>query len=286
MNTRDRTHRLGTFVLTLALLGSGIGSAMAQGEDSANLPGPLREVGFEQRLGEELPLDTVFTNEAGDQVRLGDYFGERPVVLTLVYYECPMLCIMVLDGLATSLDILTFEPGDQYEVVVLSFDPREDHVLATSKKRQFLQQLGREGAGEGIHFLTGTQESIDAVTDAVGFTYTYDEENDEFAHAAGLTVATAEGRISRYLFGIEYAPKDLRLALVESAQNKIGSAVDQLLLFCYNYDPTTGRYGAATMRLVQAGGAVTILAIVLFVVLSRRRDQRLAHASNQDSTQS
>lgn len=256
--------------------------AYARAEESADLPGPLREVGFEQRLGEQIPLDTVFTNEAGEEVRLGDYFTDRPVVLALVYYECPMLCNMILTGMITSLDILTFTPGDEYEVVVVSFNPREDHYLATAKKRDYMAQFDRPGTEGGFHFLTGEPASIDALTEAVGFTYVYDAEKDEYAHASGLTVVTSEGKISRYLFGIEYAPKDLRLALVESAQLKIGSAVDQLLLFCYNYDPTTGKYGAATMRLVQAGGAVTVLALLLFIVLSRRRDQHLASTSNQE----
>jgi protein SCO1 len=253
--------------------------------ESGDLPGPLREVGFEQRLGEELPLDTVFRDETGQEVRLGDFFTDRPVVLALVYFECPMLCQMILDGLVSSLDILTFTPGNEYEVVVVSFDPREDHVVAAAKKRNYMTQFGRPGTEAAFHFLTGEPASIDALTQAVGFSYVYDAEKDEFAHASGITVVTGEGRISRYLFGIEYPPKDLRLALVESAQMKIGSAVDQLLLFCYNYDPTTGKYGAATMRLVQAGGVVTVLALLSFIVLARRRDQQLTSASNQEHTE-
>jgi protein SCO1 len=253
--------------------------------ESGDLPGPLREVGFEQRLGEELPLDTVFRDETGQEVRLGDFFADRPVVLALVYFECPMLCQMILDGLVSSLDILTFTPGNEYEVVVVSFDPREDHVVAAAKKRNYMTQFGRPGTEAAFHFLTGEPASIDALTQAVGFSYVYDAEKDEFAHASGITVVTGEGRISRYLFGIEYPPKDLRLALVESAQMKIGSAVDQLLLFCYNYDPTTGKYGAATMRLVQAGGVVTVLALLSFIVLARRRDQQLTSASNQEHTE-
>lgn len=279
-NLRNTT-KLALALGALALLATPV---RAQTE-SGNLPGPLREVGFEQRLGEDLPLDTVFRDETGQEVRLGDFFTDRPVVLALVYFECPMLCQMILDGLVSSLDILTFTPGNEYEVVVVSFDPREDHVVASAKKRNYMTQFGRPGTEAAFHFLTGEPASIDALTQAVGFSYVYDAEKDEFAHASGITVVTSEGRISRYLFGIEYPPKDLRLALVESAQMRIGSAVDQLLLFCYNYDPTTGKYGAATMRLVQAGGAVTVLALLLFIVLARRRDQQLASASNQEHTE-
>lgn len=278
---RGRTA-LALCVLSLLLLAVAPLGARAQEEKTGDLPGPLREVGFEQRLGEQLPLDAVFTNEAGEEVRLGDYFTDRPVVLALVYFECPMLCNMIMTGMITSLDILTFTPGNEYEVVVVSFDPREDHYLATAKKRMYMEQYDRPGTEGGFHFLTGEQASIDALTEAVGFSYVFDEEKDEFAHASGLTVVTSEGKISRYLFGIEYAPKDLRLALVESAQLKIGSAVDQLLLFCYDYDPSTGKYGAATMRLVQAGGAVTVLGLLVFIVLSRRRDKQVASTPNQE----
>ena len=274
--------KLASVMLGALLFATPPAIATAQDEQPGDLPGPLREVGFEQRLGEQVPLDAIFRNEAGEEVRLGDYFTDRPVVLALVYFECPMLCNMILTGMISSLDILTFTPGEEYEVVVVSFDPREDHYLATAKKRESMAQYDRPGTEGGFHFLTGEQGSIDALTQAVGFTYVFDEAEDEFAHASGLTVLTSEGKISRYLFGIEYAPKDLRLALIESAQLKIGSAVDQLLLFCYDYDPTTGKYGAATLRLVQAGGAVTVLALLVFIVLSRRRDQQLVRASNQE----
>jgi protein SCO1/2 len=256
--------------------------ALAQTAPDGSLPSPLREVGFEQRLGEEIPLDLPFTNSEGNEVLLGEYFGsERPVVLALVYYECPILCSMVLGGLVSSLDVLTFDPGEDYEVVVVSFDPGETAELAALKRKNTLDQLGREGADEGVHFLTGDPASIDALTAAVGFSYTYDEDTDQYAHASGVTILTPEGKVSRYLFGVEYAPKDMRLALVESAQLKIGSAVDQLLLFCYLYDPQTGKYGAATMNLVRLGGGITLLGVVGFIVLSRRRDRLFANTQNK-----
>lgn len=256
-------------------------------EDDGTLPGPLREVGFDQNLGDDLPLDTVFTDEAGNEVRLGQFFqGDRPAVLALIYFDCPMLCNMILNGLISSLDILTFEPGTDYDVVVVSFDPTEDHYLAAAKKRGYMEQFGRPGTEGGFHFLTGDQANIDVLTEAVGFRYVYDEETDEFAHASGVTVVTPEGTISRYLFGVEYAPKDLRLALVESGESKIGSAVDQLLLFCFAYDPTTGQYGAATMNLIRLGGAITLLAILAFIIVSRRRDRNVARIANQELPQS
>ena len=285
-------RRLATVLTLVTLVAATVPAQARYGKqetlsNDGSLPGPLREVGFEQKLGETIPLDLVFTDEKGEQVEIGSFFQpERPVVLALVYYECPMLCNLILNGLIGSLDILTFDPGTDYDVVVISFDPGEDHFLAAAKKRGYMEQFGRPGTETGFHFLTGEQESIDAIADAIGFTYTYDEESDEYAHAAGITVLTPEGTISRYLFGAEYAPKDLRLALVDSGDSKIGSAVDQLLLFCYSYDPATGKYGAATMRLVRLGGALTLLAVLAFIVISRRRDQRMARVANREVTQS
>jgi len=273
--------RITGLVLILGLLSAAM-PAVAQAPPDQDLPSPLREVGFEQRLAEDVPLDLPFVDSEGNDVLLGDYFGtERPVVLALVYFECPILCSMVLGGLVSSLDVLTFEPGQDYEVVVVSFDPGETPELAALKRTNTLDQLGREGAEKGIHFLTGDPASIDALTAAVGFSYVYDEATDQYAHASGVTILTPEGKVSRYLFGVEYAPKDMRLALVESAQLKIGSAVDQLLLFCYLYDPQTGKYGAATMNLVRLGGGITVLGVLGFIALSRRRDRRLTANSNQ-----
>lgn len=280
-----RAHRL-TPILWSVLTLAAVTVASAQQAPIKDMPRPLREVGFEQKLGETVPGDLVFTDSKGEEVRLGDYFGEKPVVLALVYYECPMLCDMVLSGLISSLDILTYDAGNQYEVVVVSFDPGETPELAAVTKQKYVERYGREGSEEGFHFLVGDPGPIEAITDAVGFSYAYDEDKDEYAHAAGVTVLTPNRQISRYLFGIEYAPKDLRLALVESSENKVGSVVDQLLLYCYAYDPETGSYGAATMNILRFGGVLTVGAMLAFIFLSRRRDRRRSSASTEDLAQS
>ena len=241
---------------------------------ATNLPPALTEVGIDQHLGEELPLDAEFTNEAGQTVRLGDYFGERPVLLTFVYYECPMLCTLVINGVVDSLRELPFEPGRDIEMVTISIDPGETPDLAVAKKANYLEQLGKDGAEQGWHFLTGSEESISKVTEAAGFRYIYNEESDEYAHASGIMVVTPEGQLSHYFFGIEYPSRDLRLALVEASDGKIGSPVDQLLLFCYQYDAATGKYSPAIMNFVRAGCALTILTIGILVVGSIRREAK------------
>ena len=234
----------------------------------------LRDLGFDQRLGGSLPLDAVLRNEHGAEVRLGDFFGDKPVVLSLVYYECPMLCTLSLNGLVSAMDVLSFDVGEEYEVVTLSFEAKETPELARAKKATYIERYGREGADEAWHFLTGDADQIRRVTEATGFRYAWDDETQQYAHPSGILVATPEGRIARYLYGIEYAPKDLRLALVEASEEKIGSPVDQLLLFCYQYDPTTGRYGAVAMNMVRAGGVLTVLALGSFWAVMWRRDRR------------
>jgi protein SCO1/2 len=236
----------------------------------------LREIGFDQRLGASLPLDATFRDETGRLVPLGHYFGSRPVVLSLVYYDCPMLCTLGLNGLVSALDVLPFAPGGEFELVTVSFAPAETPALAAAKKAAYLRRYQRAGAAAGWHFLTGEAEPIRRLTEAVGFRYAWDAETRQYAHAAGIVVATPEGRIARYLYGIEYAPKDLRLALVESSQGRIGSVVDHALLFCYRYDPVRGRYGATVMRLVQAGGLLTVLGLGGFVLTMLRRERRRA----------
>jgi protein SCO1/2 len=239
----------------------------------------LQEIGFDQKLGGEVPKGLVFRDETGKDVRLGDYFQGRPVVLSLVYYECPMLCTISLNGLAGALEVLSFVPGEEFEVVTVSFDPRETEALAAAKKEAYLTRYGREGAHEGWHFLTGPQESIDALTRAVGFRYAWDEPTRQFAHPAGILVATPEGKISHYLFGVEYSPKDLRLALVEAAGGTIGGLADQALLYCFQYDASQGRYSAAILNIVRAGGALTVLAIVgLILFLTLRRGEKARSA--------
>jgi protein SCO1/2 len=234
-------------------------------------PGVLQEIGFDQRLGETVPLDLAFADEAGQAVRLSDYFGKKPVVLSLVYYECPMLCTLSLNGLAGALEVLSFVPGQEFEVVTLSFDPTETPVLAAAKKKAYLSRYKRPGAHAGWHFLTGRKESVEALTRAVGFRYVWDEATKQFAHPAGLLVLTPEGRISRYLFGVEYAPKDLRLALVDAAGGRIGNPVDQLLLYCYQYDPRAGRYSASILNLVRLLGALTVLGLGAFILIASRK---------------
>jgi protein SCO1/2 len=242
------------------------------GSADNGLPKALDKVGIDQKLNEQLPLDIIFRDEAGQEVRLGQYFNQgRPVLISLVYYECPLLCNEVLNGLAGSLKTLSFDVGKEFEVVTVSFDARETPQLAAAKKDSYMARYGREGAAKGWHFLTGEQKSIDALTQAVGFRYAYDESQKQFAHASGIMLATPEGKLSRYFYGIEYAPKELRLSIVEASANKVGSPVDQLLLYCFHYDPSTGKYGLAIMNIVRLAGVITVVGIALLIVLLRRQ---------------
>jgi protein SCO1/2 len=234
-------------------------------------PGVLQEVGFDQHLGETVPLDLDFTDETGKSVRLADYFGKKPVVLSLVYYKCPMLCTISLNGLAGALEVLSFVPGREFEVVTVSFDPAEGPALAAAKKRAYMARYRRKEAHAGWHFLTGPKESVEALTRAVGFRYVWDEATKQFAHPAGLLVLTPEGRISQYLFGVEYAPKDLRLALVDAGGGRIGNVADQLLLYCYRYDPQTGSYSAQVLNLVRLLGVLTVLGLGGFMLMANRK---------------
>ena len=248
-------------------------------ETSVNgLPKALQDVKIEQKLNEQLPLDLTFRNEQGETVRLGDYFGKKPVVLSLVYYQCPMLCNQVLNGMVTSFKVLNFKAGEEFEVVTVSFDPLETAELARAKKTSYvnyLPQAKRAAAAQGWHFLTGDQENIRRLTEAIGFHYYFDAATDQFAHGSAIYVATPQGKLSHYFYGIEYSPKDLRLSLVEASANKIGSPVDQLLLYCYHYDPATGKYGPVVMNMVRLGGIATLLAIgIMFVVMRRRTAAR------------
>ncbi len=240
---------------------------------AAERPPIIREIGFDQRLGSSVPLDAALRDEAGRAVRLGDYFGRKPVVLNLVYFDCPMLCTVSLSGLASALDLVSFTPGQEFELVTISFDPRETPGLAAAKKKTYLARYRRSGAEAGWHFLTGDASSIDRITKAVGFRYAWDEETRQFAHPAGLVVLTPAGTIARYMFGIEYAPKDLRLALVESGEGKIGGPVDDFLLYCYQYNPLTGRYSARVLEAVRLLGVLTVLALGGLIVTLRRRER-------------
>jgi protein SCO1/2 len=240
------------------------------------LPPVLRQVGFDQRLNAQVPLDLAFNDEAGQPIRLGDYFGSKPVILVLAYYRCPMLCTQVLNGLVRALLDITFDVGKEFNVVTVSFDPRETPALAAAKKKTYLERYGRPGAEAGWHFLTGTEDSIRRLTVAVGFRYTYDAKKDQFAHASGIMVLTPSGKISRYFYDITYSPRDVRLGLVEASANRIGSPVDQILLYCFHYDPAEGRYGVIIMNFVRLGGVLTVVAIGTFLFIMWRQERRKA----------
>jgi protein SCO1/2 len=255
-------------------------AALAQSTQPAppaqGLPPALRDVGWDQRIGEKLPLDLPLRDEAGRAVRLGDYFGKRPVVLSFVYYGCPMLCTLSLNGLVSAMGVLSLDPGREYEVVTVSFDPRDGPEQAAAQKQAYLKRLRREGAGAGWHFLTGDAAGLGRLTQAAGFRYAWDDETRQFAHPAGVVLATPDGTLARYLFGIEYAPRDLRYGLVEASAGRLGTPLDQVVLYCYNYDPTTGRYGVVIMRVVRLGGVATVLALAGFVGLMLRRERAQA----------
>ena len=254
------------------------GSMEAPGLASTVVPKQLEGVSFQQRLNTQLPLDTPFKDEHGRDVTLGSYFSKKPVLLAFVYFQCPMLCTQVLNGTASSLKPLPFVVGRDFDIVFLSFDPRDTPEAAQAKKSALLADYHQTATADGWHFLTGTEANIKAVTSAAGFTYQWDERTQQFAHVSGVLVATPDGRLSRYFYGIEYSPKDLRLALVESGRGTIGSAVDQLLLYCYHYDAAAGRYGAIPMNIVRLGGGMTVLILGGFIWLALRKDSAVAHA--------
>jgi protein SCO1/2 len=242
----------------------------------------LKKVDIEQRLNNQIPLDLRFRDEAGREVALGDYFkGGKPVVLTLVYYECPMLCNQVLNGAVGAFQAVSFTPGKEFEVVTVSFDEREGPGLAAKKKETYLKRYRREGSEAGWHFLTGDKASIDALAAAVGFHYVWDEQSQQFAHASAIMVATPGGRLSHYFYGIEYSPKDLRLALVEASEGKIGSPVDSLILYCYHYDPAAGKF-APVMGVLRAAGVLTVLGIVALLFYLRRVTRRRAERWDEE----
>ena len=255
------------------------GYKLEPGITSSTMPRPLREIGFDQNLDQYVPLDVPFRDESGRTVRLADYFGSRPVVLVFAYYDCPMLCTQVINGLSTALNILSLAPGKDFEIVTVSFNPRDTPATASAKKAVYLERYTRDGAAQAWHFLSGDQPSIDRLTKAAGFRYVWDAETKQFAHPTGVIVLTADGRLSRYLFGIEYGPRDLRYALVEASAGSVGNAADTLLLYCYHYDPMTGRYGFVVMRAVRIAGAATVLALVSFIIVMVRKEKRAASLS-------
>lgn len=238
------------------------------------VPAPLREIGFDQNIDQPVPLDLPFRDESGREVHLGDYFGQRPVVLVFAYYDCPMLCTQVINGLSTALGVLSLAPHKDFEIVTVSFNPKDTPATASAKKAMYLERYRRPGAAEGWHFLSGDQPSIDRLTKAAGFRYVWDDQTKQFAHPTGVIVLTPQGRLARYLFGIEYGPRDLRYALVEASNGKVGNPVDTLLLYCFHYDPETGRYGLAIMRAIRIAGAATVLALGTFIVVMVRKERR------------
>jgi protein SCO1/2 len=240
----------------------------------ADRPSPLRNVTIEQRLDSQLPLDAHFRNEAGRDVRLGDYFGKRPVVLALVYYDCPMLCTQILNGIVRAARVLTFTPGKDYEIVALSFDAREKPADAAVKKAVYMKDYGRPETANGWHFLTGDVDSIKRVTEAVGFRYAWDVNTAQFAHASAIYVLTPQGRLSKYFYGIEYSPRDLRFGLIEASHDKIGTPVDQILLFCYHFDPHSARYTPLALGILRVAGAATFFTLGGFVLIMLRREHR------------
>jgi protein SCO1/2 len=257
------------------------GYRKAPGMASSTVPEPLREIGFDQNLNQQLPLDLPFRDDSGETVRIGDYFGKKPVVLAFVYYECPMLCSQVLGSLAKTLRTMSLVPGQDFDIVTVSFDPRETPGLAAAKKAEYLARYDRPEAAAGWHFLTGDQMPISELTKSAGFRYVWDEPTKQFAHPSGIIVVTPEGKPARYLFGVEYGPRDLRLAIVEASQGQIGSPVDSLLLYCYHYDPMTGRYGLVIMKMLRVAGVGTVLAIGGFIFFALRRDRHREHREHR-----
>jgi protein SCO1/2 len=248
------------------------------GQPASAKPGILNEIGIDQRIGNQLPLDLPFTDETGRTVRLGEYFGRRPVILALVYYECPMLCTQVLNGLVSALGVMNFEAGREFDVVAVSFNPKEGPGLASQKKAAYMERYDRPHTAGGWHFLTGSEDSIRRLTSAVGFRYTFDDESKQFAHGAAIQVVTPKGTLARYFYGIEFSARDIRFGLIEASEERIGTPIDDVLLLCYHYDPSSGKYGAAVLGLVRLGAIATVLAFLGFLTVSLRRE-RAAGAS-------
>lgn len=262
------------FVMTLHVAPYGLAH-----EVPPNTPSPvLQQVGFEPRLNAEIPTDLQFTDEYGSRVRLSNYFGKKPVVLAPVYYTCPILCNQVVEGVAAGLRVLNFDAGRDFEVVAFSFNPGEKSSEALAKKEDAVARYHHAHTAAGWHFLTGDESSIQALTRAMNFRYAYDAESRTYVHASGIVLLTPAGRISRYFYGVEFAPRDLKLALVEASEGKTGSIIDHVLLFCYQYNPATARYGTAIVRLLRTGGVFTVAALSLAIVFFVRRERRARRA--------
>jgi protein SCO1/2 len=262
-------------IFTLLIAASAYGQGMGRGIMSppANVRPPgLKDVGIEQRLNEQIPPDLTFRDETGKTVKLADYFGNKPLILNLVYYKCPMLCSEVLAGLTSAMKGMKFSVGKDFDVLTISFDPRETPQDATESKAEYLKRYGRAGAADGWHFLTGPQESITALTKAAGFQYHFDEKTGQFAHSTAIVVLTPQGKIAQYYYGVEFPPGDLRLAMVQASHNKIGSLTDQILLYCYHYDVAAGKYNLVIFRVLRLAGVATMVFLGGFMIMMFRRD--------------
>jgi protein SCO1 len=236
-------------------------------------PDLLKDVGIDQKLNQQVPLDLTFHDETGKSVRLSQYFGQKPVILSLVYFNCPMLCTQVLNGMEASMKGLPMDAGNQFNAISVSIDPSDKPVMAAVKQEMYVGMYGRPGGAQGWHFLTGGEDQIKKLANAVGFRYAYDPDSKQFAHASAIMVLTPDGKLSKYFYGIQYSPRDLRLGLVEASERKIGTPVDSILLFCYHYDPNTGKYGLLISRLIQTGGLLTVLAIGITMLVLFRRER-------------
>lgn len=270
------------FVMTTVAFGQEAGGrptiskdiGVGPGLEVGNTPEILKHVGVEQKIGASLPLDLEFYDETGSVVELGSFLGDKPAILALVYYDCPMLCTEVLNGINRTLAPLNFTIGNEFKVLSVSFDPRETYELAAQKKSVYTQRYNRPGAKEGWHFLTGDATAIDVLTNTVGFNYVYDEEEGQFVHGSAIMVISPRGTVSHYFFGIEYPSEDIRLALIESSENKLGNVFDQVMLYCFNYDPEQGKYGIVIMNSMRVAGLVTLMAMGSFMIIMFKRDRR------------
>ena len=282
-NTIRKLAAAATLAVCFCLPGWGQISAPNMGavEGSTNQKVPIfDQVGIEQKLNQQVPLDLAFTDENGQSVKLGNYFGSKPVILTLVYYQCPMLCSQVLNGLTGALNGITrFNIGRDFDIVTVSFDPRDTAAEATATKKRLLSHYRRPGSAEGWHFLTGKEDQIKALAASVGFRYAWDPAIQQFAHASSIMLLTPQGRVAQYYFGIESAPRDIQLGLVESSQGKIGNAADQFILYCYHYDPARGKYGAIVLNIMRVSALATVLVLGGFVIVMFRRDSLAARQS-------
>jgi protein SCO1 len=282
--SRKRENLLLSLILIFAFSIQTLAEEKKQEPTQSAIPAQLKDVGLDQRLNEQVPLDLVFKDDTGKTVQLKEYFRKKPVILALVQYECPMLCTLILNGLVQSLNALVFDVGNQFEVISVSFDARETPELAASKKRAYLKRYLKKDSENGWHFLTAEESSIKELTKSVGFRYTYDPVKNQFAHASGIIVLTPEGKISRYFYGVEYSPRDVKLGLIEASANKIGSPVDQILLFCYHYDPATGKYSPMVYNIVRLGGILTVLALGSFMVTMWRLDLKKSRKQEIESS--